>query len=375
MENLTVAKILTGILPRLRVQSEHVEAWDNNYPYENQYKMIDNSSFIGMEMEIENVRTHTFIDPIWQETRDDSLRNGGREYISLPIPAKLAEKSLDYLFKRISLQEDSYTPRTSIHIHLNVRTLTVAQLKGLLLTYMVFEKTLFNWIGGKREENIFCVPLHSINLTDLLIEKLEDIKNINWMKYTAVNLVPILEKGSVEFRQMVGTNDVGTIIKWINFILCLKIYALKTSYTHILQRIFLLNTKSDYKEFLYDVFKNHPFISELNYKNFEKDMSFCVTNIKQSCITNTFHEKANKDFQSSIMKELKVKLRNPVDFLDDLETGVTTPRPRIPMFTRTTGNNPTLFNQEALDRLQEELTMNREIQEAQITEAIRRPRF
>lgn len=315
MENLTISKLLTGKLPRLRVNQEEVEQWDNSYNYKPIFPIVDKNSYIGLELEIERSRVLRSIEPIWRADHDDSLRHGGIEYISLPIKASLAEKALIYLFEQIALHPESYSGRTSIHVHMNVRTLTQSQLTNLILVYLIFEKALFHWVGHGRENNIFCVPLYSTQLNETVIKTLEDIRNLHWYKYTALNLLPVLEKGSIEFRHLHGTNDIRSIITWINLLLSLKVYALSTKQENILDRILTLNTTSDYRTFALEVFKN-ALGRELFYPEFDKDMSFCITNIKRACLFNEFHLKHIENVQAKPQK--KTPSRNPFDF-DDIQ--------------------------------------------------------
>ncbi len=299
MDELTIAKILAGCLPRLKTLEANMDEYEAQNPFENKYPLVERATYVGLECEIENVtrKNNPFY---WSITKDGSLRNGGLEFITHPIKVTRVERALNELFTNVLEQGYKYSDRTSIHVHMNVRTLTVAQLKSLVLTYMVFERALFHWVGQDRDKNIYCVPLYDIQLTGGLISKLDDIRNFGWQKYTALNMKPILEKGTIEFRHLYGTDNVQKIITWINFLLSLKKYALRNDPLVVIERITNMNTISDYTVFLQEVF---DFVShELVYPNLHKDMSACISRIKSSCLlryTSDFNPKLSK-FLSTI---------------------------------------------------------------------------
>ncbi len=284
MEVKTIAVLLKGQLPRLKIQEEACDLFEKENPYTPVVPLVERATYVGIELEIENCPTigQSKLQPYWHATRDGSLRNNGVEYISNPLKVSRAEQALDHLLnKLLGTCELSYSSRTSTHIHMNVRTLTIPQIQSLVLTYMIFEKALFNWVGHDREKNIFCVPLHSVVITRNFCQNLDTLR-IDWEKYTALNLAPITNRGTIEFRHLNGTRDIRRIMTWINFLLCLKKFALRRDPQYIRDRIYGLNTISDYWAFTQEVFGD--LAHGLLYDNLNKDMSFCVSNIKSQAI-------------------------------------------------------------------------------------------
>ena len=54
-------------------------------------------------------------------------------------------KKVFLLYEEAGNEPPICSPRTSVHIHIDVRDLEVQQLKKLFLLYAVFEETFFKW--------------------------------------------------------------------------------------------------------------------------------------------------------------------------------------------------------------------------------------
>ena len=142
----------------------------NSLPdFKSSYKFPRDNSLIGIEIEVENVKTPKG-GILWYFKNDNSLRNHGIEYISVPLPPNQIEIALYYLYNYILPKNVDFSPRTSIHIHLNIRDMTPDQLKSLVITYMAVEKLLFEFDNTGRYKSIFCVPLEECSLLDILSE-------------------------------------------------------------------------------------------------------------------------------------------------------------------------------------------------------------
>lgn len=292
--DLTIAKQLQGLLPRLKTKEDSIIEWETAFPYQNIYPLVEKATYLGIECEIENCTINkTITDPIWEFKKDGSLRNNGLEAITPPIKASRIESALWTLFTKRLNPGYEYSDRCSTHVHMNVRTLTEEQLKSLVLTYMVFEKALFHWVGHNRNENIYCVPLHEIKIANQLLPKLSYIPHLTWSKYTALNLKPITSMGTIEFRHLEGTNNILRIITWINFLLSLKKFSLQNRLDTILDQILSMNTISNYLAFVNQVFPE-KLGEELYYPELEEGMSFCISNIKASCLLTESKVTVNK---------------------------------------------------------------------------------
>ena len=213
----------------------------------------------GIEVEVENVQIDRLKGDyyhFWTITQDNSLRNHGLEFVSHPLKAKYVEPALLQLNKSLN-RDVEFSSRTSVHIHMNVRDLTMSQITNVVLIYTAIENILFDWIGHERDQNIFCIKLTETNYVHnyLLLQSNPNDAIRNWNKYTALNLQPMASKGTVEFRHMNGTADPVRIMTWINMLSCIKNMAKRYTTDKLIHMIMDLNSCSMYEEFLQDIFE------------------------------------------------------------------------------------------------------------------------
>ena len=195
--------------------------YDLSAVYLRTLKLDKDTSFIaGAELEIEDVETYeeAFMDQNAIRVEEDgSLRNDGREFL---LPPSHKDR-LCYLFSEIhhnlSLGQDPYTNRTSTHIHVNCMYSTEMQVRNLLWLYAIFEPLAFHYVGPQRKNNIHCVPLNYTTMPSVYGQDLVTIVD-RWHKYTAFNLIPLRELGTVEFRHLEGTGDTRRFRVWLEFI-------------------------------------------------------------------------------------------------------------------------------------------------------------
>jgi hypothetical protein len=165
-----------------------------------------------------NLSDHT---PYWIGdvglVHDGSLRNNGVEFITKPLGFDDALNTFKILHDGLTLGPDPYTSRTSIHVHVNMASMTMAQLKHFLLTYALLEPVFFEVAGETRKHNIHCVPLSFTILPSIYHKPIQDIVKA-WTKYSAFNLMPIKTQGTVEFRHLYGTGDFEVYQKWLTLI-------------------------------------------------------------------------------------------------------------------------------------------------------------
>lgn len=229
----------------------HYKNWVGDMP------VVSPELIVGLELEIENFGEYDEPPFGCNITEDGSLRNNGREVITLPTKVKYLQRVLENVFKKHEIHEDNYSDRCSTHVHVNVQDFTVDQLKNITLVYQVVERLLYKWVGEDREGNIYCVPWYQTNLNQNLVSKLTDSSAracANWVKYTALNLIPVREQGTLEFRHLYGTCDVAVIMKWVNIISSMVEYARRQEHAALAECILNMNTVSNYDVFLRDVF-------------------------------------------------------------------------------------------------------------------------
>jgi hypothetical protein len=199
--------------PKLNVNNAKIAIPDNTQNFS-----MYNAPLVGIEVEVENVRNHVNIEHSWTVNTDGSLRNSGLEFISLPTKPELIESAINHLFDKLP-KEAHFSPRTSIHVHMNVRELTLAQIYNIVILYQCFEDLLYKFAGPERKKSIFCVPLGStnyyINLRRNFVTRTDGVP---WSKYTGLNLSPMNNYGTVEFRHLRGTNNRQTLFTWLHFL-------------------------------------------------------------------------------------------------------------------------------------------------------------
>jgi hypothetical protein len=232
--------------------------------------MVENETYVGIEVEVERIFTTANVSvsgdvTLFKNIEDGSLRNSGREFVSIPIKGETIPVSLQALELLLTKHSEcvghEFSDRTSVHVHMNVRDMTPQQIKSLIITYLVVEPFLYHYVGGDRAKNIFCVPLTEATLTRRL-NKIINSKTegdftsqiSDWYKYTGFNLLPILNYGTIEFRHMRGTSDPITLVTWINLLLSLKKFALSTTLEKLKDEVFELNTSSGYGAFIQSIF-------------------------------------------------------------------------------------------------------------------------
>ena len=246
---------------------------------------------LGIEIEVENILNPVAFGYYWKDKQDGSLRNYGMEYASIPLKAYQVEYALTY-FNQVMLgyNKPDYSPRTSVHVHINVRNMTVEEIKVMTILYAIFERYFFSFTTLDRIKSIFCVPLYKTGLLEGLSSFEE---HQSWSKYSALNLCTIFggdgvgRYGTIEFRHMHGTNDVDLLISWINNILCLKAAAYKYTLDNIKDMLLTMNTTSSYWALFTKIFGDFAIPHQLNKKDFE----LCITNLKLSLYGNEFFDK------------------------------------------------------------------------------------
>lgn len=251
---------------------------------------------VGIEVEMEYFKAigHGLWDCLWQFKGDGSLRNNGMEAISLPVKGDWIRYALKVLFD--SIKHVKFTPRTSIHIHLDVRQLTVKQLITFLLTYLSVESLLYKFVGNDRDKNIYCVPLYTTTLVNSLVDWVNksivkhDFSN---NRYAGLNLDSLRKFGTLEFRQLHGTHDTNKIMNWINLIFKIYQFSLRSDLDTILKKITELNTNSFYIAYVNEVFEE--MVGVLDLLDIKSDLEKGVKAVKQSIISNKFAAELRKE--------------------------------------------------------------------------------
>lgn len=263
----------------------------------------------GVELEIENASFDWEIAGI-RATEDGSLRNRGVEFITMPMTLPVMMGRLNDFFEHIA--EDGFDPgsnehysdRTSIHVHTNCLDLTIEQVTSILLLYQVVESLLFKFIGHDRDKNIFCVPWSqtttSYNTLDNLPQYIKHA-SIERNKYTALNLTPLKDIGTIEWRHMAGECDLERIETWLTLIGHFYRIATSNNLVDIKRRLLELNTTSHYDLLLSWLFQDKA--SVLYYPGYKEDLENGVLDMKYSIINEGVKSKPKLEDAKSIFGE------------------------------------------------------------------------
>jgi len=257
------------------------------------------SLLYGVELEIEHASNCREWDiPGIDFKEDNSLRHDGIEVVTEPMSLSVLSYTLNRFFEKASLSDYNYSERCSVHVHANCRDLTLDQVSVVALLYQVFEHLLFQYAGNDRDKNIFCVPWYETTLTYNIVNSLvkgEHHKLRNWQKYTGLNLLPLYQFGTIEFRHLAGTCNRSFIVDWCNLIGCLFSFAHKHSLDETKEFIMGLNTTSEYQSTLEAVF--NQWATHLTVPDYKLLLEEGVLNMKYSLLGGD-----KKELKSTIMR-------------------------------------------------------------------------
>jgi len=172
----------------------------------------------GIECEVESLDTRREWNvPDGVEIHEDgSLRNNGREFVTDPSNITDTLCMFSDLYKGLKFVDASvaFSPRTSLHVHVNCLDLDELAVKRIVMFYALFEEAFFKIVHQSRRDNIHCVALTETFLPAHYHMALRPLVG-RWSKYTALNLLPLSKLGTLEFRHMHGHNDVPTLAAWL----------------------------------------------------------------------------------------------------------------------------------------------------------------
>jgi hypothetical protein len=197
---------------------------------------------VGVEHELEGAsgRHYDASFDDWKAVSDGSLRGGGIEYVlKEPLAGEELVNSLKILDEYVGKQTNIHkNDRTSTHVHIDARDMTVDQLILFIVLYMVYEQAIFSLCDASRIENNFCIPVRKNGgvirrLKSLVNNKdnasiLHDLAD-NHYRYASMNLASLQRFGSIEFRMRETLTSAEPLLEWINIFLSMKKFAVAQS--------------------------------------------------------------------------------------------------------------------------------------------------
>jgi hypothetical protein len=197
---------------------------------------------VGIEIEWEDFRQREpYTAGFWRTEPDGSLRNGGVEFISIPLNGK---ERVDAALSELQVATDAgafdyeATYRCGIHVHLSMTGATCGQLASFFTYYSLIEPALMAYCGEERQDNIFCVPWYhcaaqlrgprklpriTVRQRHLAARLLMEQGN----KYMALNYLPLNTLGTVELRMAPSWRRISDIAEWVDICMALRSESMK----------------------------------------------------------------------------------------------------------------------------------------------------
>lgn len=198
-----------------------------------------NDTLVGVEVELEKIQGKEIDDVsrFWKWDRDGSLREGGVEFVlRQPLLGKDLEDAISSLSNALKKIDYDASFRTSLHVHVDARSMTHQQISNFIIIYCIFERVLFKYSGG-REYSEYCVPnymsedqkKHLASFSTILgsLEKIHRSAN-RAERYAGLNIASLTRFGSLEVRSHRGTGDGEEIRNWVNILLEMKKFSDQT---------------------------------------------------------------------------------------------------------------------------------------------------
>lgn len=282
---------------------------------------IVSECLVGIEVEAEGLyidvprQGSVPFNKYWSMVYDGSLRNGGCEFIlQNPLTGKDLISALMSLER--GLKEKGLAPQfsdnTSVHVHVDVRDLTLNELRNFILVYIIFERALFNYAGIDRKDNIFCTSFDdSQAIIDMIANQFEKMdeghfrESLNrYEKYSSCNLLSVRDHGSLEFRHHSGEIKASRLLRWVNILLSLKKYVQN-------QRIVPNNIPTEISQIGIQRFSNMVFgkyAAYLEYPDFENGVLEGIRLAQDLIYHNNMEFKEYQEKEPSLFKKYLKKI-------------------------------------------------------------------
>lgn len=195
------------------------------------------NEYLGIELELENVNDPTGQWSVggWTTHQDASLRNG-IEFVTHPTQgAEQLETSIRNFFDRHFTFESG--PRTSTHIHINMRDSTDEVLASMVLVVYMIEDAIYQSVEESRKWGGYSVALAEMPTSRLrnllsptnhhsLLTAIAPTRNAD--RYYGMN-TNMNRHGTVEFRYFPGGPTKQELCSWIDLVVSIKKAAKKYS--------------------------------------------------------------------------------------------------------------------------------------------------
>jgi hypothetical protein len=128
-----------------------------------------------------------------------------------------------------------------------------------------------------------------------------------WGKYSGLNLLPVFDIGTVEYRHMEGHRNPERLLNWVNILLRLHKFAQATPFLKAYEQLKDLNTTSAYEQYVEQCFGKDARLL-LNNAHAKDAMEDGIAILKEVSIPSPFVREliSTMDSDSPLLKSMKV---------------------------------------------------------------------
>lgn len=159
--------------------------------------------------------THAVV-PQWKVIRDGSC---GWEVVSPILKGREGLRQLELACQALKEAGASVDNKCGLHVHHDVNTHSVEQIRNIFIIYYKLEKAFDQLIQKNRraDNNQYCGSLQSITTMNALrsAKTISQLSSVFHTRYLKVNFQSYVKYGTVEFRQHGGTIHYGKMYNWI----------------------------------------------------------------------------------------------------------------------------------------------------------------
>lgn len=204
---------------------------------------------MGLEVEMSYVPIQTFDWRFpFKFVRDGSLPEYGKELVIGPILSQDARSTLQQVYTDVQSAECRVDATCGLHVHVDGRDLDAYGYRRLLQLYIQLEHEFYGMVNPTRSGSKYCKPYPRPAILNLLTgmwgkdtdssyirrslegwmykrtipstgdKAITDLKSQHYIdcRYYGMNLHSLLQRGSVEFRQMEGNFSLERSVGWAN---------------------------------------------------------------------------------------------------------------------------------------------------------------
>lgn len=188
---------------------------------------------VGIEIEIEGRGLDEIGVKGWHTHREDSLRNGGVEFVTRgPVALGDVFKLVFNLNDSIAKSRARHNLKShlgSTHIHVNMLGESLDTVLGTAILWTCVEPIVMRLCGPMRDGNLFCLPSYDAGDTQEFVDHLckyidTEGRAGRWThgKYSALNFGRLFDFGTLEFRCFPTSIDPAEIKEWCTWVTNLR---------------------------------------------------------------------------------------------------------------------------------------------------------